>query len=140
MKNIGNLFMRLAVVWFVAGVALGVAMAASHNHGMFPVHAHINLLGWVSMALFAAFYRSTPAAAASPLARWHFWAYVPGHFVMMVTLAMLYAGNAAVEPVLAIASVAVAAGVLLFAAVVWKHTAGEPAAAAMVAPDAERAA
>lgn len=139
MKNIGNLFMRLAVLWFVAGVSLGIAMAASHNHGMFPVHAHINLLGWVSMGLFAAFYRSTPAAAASPLAKWHFWAYVPGHFVMMVTLAMLYAGNAAVEPVLAIASIAVGAGVLLFAVVVWKHTADQAEPAAAAAPHTERA-
>lgn len=139
MKNTSNLFMRLAVVWFVAGLALGIAMAASHKHGMFPVHAHINLLGWVSMALFAAFYRAWPAAAASGAARWHFWLYVPGHFVMMVTLAMLYAGMAAVEPVVAVSSIFVVLGALCFAAAVWKHT-GVGARAEVPAPDAAPAA
>ena len=39
----------------------------------------------------------------------------------MVTLAMLYAGNAAIEPVLAAASFVVGAGFLCFAAVVWRQ-------------------
>jgi hypothetical protein len=126
-KNVSNLFMRLAAIWLVAGVTLGIVMAASHNHTMFPVHAHINLLGWVSMAVFAAFYRAWPAAAASLLARWHFWLYVPAHFVMMVTLAILYSGVPAIEPVLAAASFVVALGVVCFAVLVWRQTAGERA-------------
>jgi hypothetical protein len=123
MKNIDGLFMRLAVIWFVAGVAFGIGMAASHDHAMFPVHAHINLLGWVSMAIFAAFYRAWPRAAAAKLARWHFWLYVPAHFVMMVALALLYTGMGAIEPLVAVASIVVALGVLCFAVLVWQQTA-----------------
>ncbi len=140
MKNISSLFMRLAVTWFVAGVTLGIVMAASHNHAMFPVHAHANLLGWVSMALFAAFYRAWPAAATTKLAKWHFWLYVPAHFVMMVTLAILYGGVPAIEPLLAAASFVVAAGVLCFAVLAWRQTGSEAveqgaAAAAALAPE-----
>ena len=51
-----------------------------------------------------------------------FWVYVPAHFVQMVTLAMLFGGNPAVEPVLAIASVLVGLAVLCFATVVWRYT------------------
>lgn len=40
----------------------------------------------------------------------------------MVTLALLYLGHAAVEPVLALASVLVGVAILCFAVVVWKHT------------------
>jgi hypothetical protein len=123
MKSISNWFMRLAVAWFLVGVLAGIGMAASHNHSMFPVHAHINLLGWVTMTLFALFYRAWPEAAASGLARIHFWVYVPAHFVMMVTLAALYAGMLAIEPVLAIASVVVGVAVALFGFIVWKYTA-----------------
>jgi hypothetical protein len=123
MKNIDGLFMRLAVIWFLAGVAFGIGMAASHDHAMFPVHAHINLLGWVSMAIFAAFYRAWPRAAAAKLARWHFWLYVPAHFVMMVALALLYRGVGAIEPLLAVASIVVALGGLCFAVLVWQQTA-----------------
>ncbi|MBK6004735.1 hypothetical protein JJB11_01415 [Ramlibacter ginsenosidimutans] len=123
MKNIDGLFMRLAAIWFLAGVAFGIGMAASHDHGMFPVHAHINLLGWVSMSIFAAFYRAWPKAAAATLARWHFWLYVPAHFVMMVALALLYRGVSAIEPLAAVASIVVALGVVCFAVLVWQQTA-----------------
>jgi hypothetical protein len=128
MPNISNWFFRLAVCWLLAGISLGLFMAASHDHSMFPAHAHINLLGWVTMCIFAVFYRLVPAAAASKLAKVHFWIYVPAHFVQMVTLLMLMRGNASIEPVLAIASFAVAAGVIVFAVNLWKHTAVAAAA------------
>jgi|SRR3954467_2526941 hypothetical protein len=128
MANISNWFFRLAVLWLLAGVTLGLVMAASHDHSAFPAHAHMNLLGWVSMSIFGVFYRLLPAAASSKLAKAHFWIYVPAHFVQMVTLFMLVKGNADVEPVLAIASFAVAAGIIVFAVNLWKNTA--PAAMA----------
>lgn len=122
MPNISNWFFRLAVLYLVAGVSLGLFMAASHNHTMFPVHAHLNLLGWVSMGIFAMFYRLWPAAAASKLAKAHFWIYVPAHFVQMVALFAMFAGNPALEPVVAIASIVVGIAVLVFAVNLWKHT------------------
>lgn len=122
MANISNWFFRLAVCWLLAGVTLGLVMAASHDHSAFPAHAHMNLLGWVSMSIFAVFYRLFPAAAASKLARVHFWIYVPANFVQIVTLFMLLRGNASIEPVLAAASFAVAAGIIVFAVILWKNT------------------
>ena len=54
--NLSNWFLRIAVVYLLAGVSLGIFMGASGDHSMFPLHAHINLLGWVSMSLFGFFY------------------------------------------------------------------------------------
>ena len=48
----GNWFLRLAAIYAIAGVSLGIVMAASHDFTFRPVHVHVNLLGWVSMALF----------------------------------------------------------------------------------------
>lgn len=134
MKNVGNLFLRLAVVWFVAGVVLGAVIGMSGERSMVPVHVHVNLLGWVSMALFAGFYRMWPEAATSRLAKAHFWVYVPAHFIMMGALAALYSGVAAAEPVLGLSSLAVIAGVLCFAVLVWKQTGAAP----LQAPFAEQ--
>ncbi|MGZ5178865.1 MAG: hypothetical protein ACXWC6_01330 [Ramlibacter sp.] len=119
--NLSAWFLKLAVLYLIAGVGLGLFMAASHDHSMFPVHAHLNLLGWVSMGLFGLFYRAWPEAARSRLARVHFWVYVPAHFVQMVLLAALFRGNPGVEPALAVASVIVGAAIVCFAVVVWKH-------------------
>ena len=42
----------VAVAYFVCAVTLGIVMGASGDHTLMPVHAHLNLLGWVTMALF----------------------------------------------------------------------------------------
>ena len=117
-----NWFLRIAVLYFIAGVAVGLGMAMTGVTILRPVHVHLNLLGWVSMTLFGLFYRALPAAAETRLAKAHFWIYVPAHFVQMVTLAMYYSGNKAVDPILGLSSMAVGAAVLCFAVVVWKHT------------------
>ena len=122
--SLSTWFLRLAVLYLIAGVSLGIFMAASHDHSMFPVHAHLNLLGWVSLSLFGLFYRAWPEAAQSKLAKVHFWVYVPAHFVQMVLLAALYRGNTAIEPALAVASILVGLAIVCFAVLVWKYTAG----------------
>jgi len=122
MKNMSNWFLRLAVLYLIAGVSLGLFMAASHDHSMYPVHAHLNLLGWVSLTLFGLFYRTFPAATETTLAKMHFGIYVPAHFVQMVLLTLLYRGYKAVEPALAAASMLVGVAILCFAVTVWKHT------------------
>jgi hypothetical protein len=127
MTNISNWFFRLAILYLLCGITLGLVMAGSHSYSMAPAHAHLNLLGWVTMSIFAVFYRLWPAAAASKLAKLHFWIYVPAHFVQMVMLFMFLRGNTAVEPVLAIASFGVALAVILFAVNLWKHTASAAA-------------
>jgi cbb3-type cytochrome oxidase subunit 1 len=120
--NLGNRFLRIAVVYFFAGVLLGIVMAAHQEFTLRPVHAHINLLGWVSLALFGLFYRSQPAAADSRLARVHFWLYNLALPVQMTMLVLFLRGNASVEPVLAAASIAVGVAVLCFAINLWKYT------------------
>jgi len=118
----GNRFLRLAVIYLLLGVSLGIAMAASHNYMMRPVHAHLNLLGWASMALFGLWYRFAPAAADTKLAKTHFWLHNLALPVQMITLAMFLNGNQAIEPVLALASVVIGVGLVCFAINLWKHT------------------
>ena len=117
-----NWFLRIAVLYFIAGVAVGLGMAMSGVTILRPVHVHLNLLGWASMMLFGLFYRAVPAAAETKLAKAHFWIYVPAHLVQMVTLTMYYSGNKAVDPILGLSSIVVGVAVLCFAVVVWKHT------------------
>ena len=120
----GNRFLRLAVVYVLLGVTLGIVMAASHNYTLKPVHAHLNLLGWASMALFGLWYRSAPAAAETRLAKVHFWLHNIGLPIQMITLTMYVNGNSSVEPVLALVSIVVGIGFACFAINLWQHTGG----------------
>lgn len=121
--NLSRWYLRLSVIYIVLGVTLGNVMGATGDHSLHPVHAHINLLGWVGMSIFAFFYRAFPAAAMGKLARVQFWIYVPGTVVQMVTLTLLIRGNAEMEKILGPASMLVGVTFLLFAIQVWQQTA-----------------
>ncbi|WP_207265872.1 DUF2871 family protein [Pseudomonas sp. GW101-3H06] len=107
---------RLAALYFAIGVLLGVAMGASGDHSLFAVHAHINLLGWVSMALFGLICAVHPSITEGRAAAAQFWMYNVGVPVMLGALTLRLKGFPSVEPLIAIASILIGCSVLLF---VW---------------------
>ena len=46
----GIRFLKIAAVYFIVAVCLGLVMGIIHDFRFASVHAHLNLLGWVSMA------------------------------------------------------------------------------------------
>ena len=138
MPNLSNWYFRTAMVYILIGVTLGNIMGASGDHSLFPLHAHINLLGWVSMSIFAFFYRLHPAAAATRIAKAQFWVYVAGTFAQLILLFILLRGNPGVEPALGAASVVVGLAFLAFVVNAWKFTAATAAAAQPVGTAAAR--
>src|SRR5688572_17619929 len=84
---VSSIWFRVAVVYFVTAVGLGVWMGASGDHSLYSLHGHINLLGWVSLCLMGLIYRQLPSAGNHRLARVHFWIYNLFLPVMMLALA-----------------------------------------------------
>lgn len=123
-KRVGLDWLQMAAVYFSLAVLLGLGMGMSGNHRLLAVHAHLNLLGWVSMALIGLIYRHFPAAGQSRLARVQFWLYNLGLPVMMVALTLLLLGHTQLEPVVGIASMVVAVGVVLFCINLLTHARG----------------
>lgn len=120
MKGIDGLFLRTAVVYVLAGMSLGIFMALSEDHSQMPTHAHMNLLGWASMALYAVVYRVWPEAARSPLAAWHFWIANLGTLVVVVGVAGIMAGHEErFGPIAGVGSILSLIGMLLFAVIVY---------------------
>jgi cbb3-type cytochrome oxidase subunit 1 len=116
-------FFRHSVIYILIGISIGIYMAASHNHTLAPAHAHLNLLGYVSMALYGLFYRAWPAAADDRFANWHFWIANIGVVGLIASLIPLLLGYGAAEPFTAAFSFVVLAGMILFAIVVFRATA-----------------
>jgi len=113
--------LRWALLYFVLGVSLGIHMSASHDFAIMPVHAHVNLLGWVSLTLAALIYKSYPAAAASPLAKVHFWLQIVPLPILLGALYAYLRGHAEIEPLLAVGSIAVGAGAVALAINVFRN-------------------
>jgi hypothetical protein len=112
----GIIWIKLAVLYLILGISLGIAMGASQNFTLRPVHAHVNLLGWTTMALAGLIYSVFPKAGESRLARVHFWLLNLALPVMMGALSMLLLGHMAIAPVLAISEIIGALAILAFAA------------------------
>lgn len=129
MPPISRFYFGIAILFLMSGITLGLVMAISQDHSLAPVHAHINLLGWVTSALFGGYYALNPAKASGWLPRIQCSVYTIGLLVMLPSLYYLYVGHPEIEPVLGMSSMAVALGVVLFAAVVF--TSGRGAAAAL---------
>ncbi|MEO6433426.1 MAG: hypothetical protein ABIO29_05570 [Sphingomicrobium sp.] len=72
MAKIDRYFLLLAGLMLLSGVFLGIHMAGQRDFQLAPIHAHANLVGWASLALFGLFYRAYPALKAHWLAKAHF--------------------------------------------------------------------
>ncbi|KQV45681.1 cytochrome-c oxidase [Massilia sp. Root335] len=112
----GIIWLKLAVVYLIVGISLGIAMGASQNFTLRPVHAHINLLGWTTMALAGLIYSVFPKAGESRLARLHFWLLNLALPVMMGALSMLLFGHVGIAPLLAVSEIIAALAIVAFAA------------------------
>lgn len=124
-------WLRLAVIYFVVAVALGIVMGASGDHTLTAVHAHLNLLGWVSMVLFGLIGMAHPRITEGPLATAQFWMHNTGVPVMLGALTLRLKGHAGVEPMIGAASVVIGLGALLFAWLVLTRIGSKAAAAAV---------
>ena len=109
-----SLCFRAAVVFVVAGMAWGIQMAMSQDHTAMPAHAHLNLLGWVSLFLIGIYYRLHPAldGARAALAQVGIW--IAGTVVMTVGIGLVHGGVAIGEPLAAVGSLIVLVGMLTF--------------------------
>ncbi|MGG4105299.1 cytochrome-c oxidase [Paenibacillus lautus] len=110
----GVKLIKIAAVYFVLGILLGMYMSISHSYDYASVHTHVNLLGWASLALAGVIYVLFPAAGESTAGKVHFWLHNIGLPVMMIGLALLVSGMESVEPVIAVGGVLVTLGILAF--------------------------
>ena len=119
MPSLAQLYFRTAILFLIAGISVGIYMSISGNHAVTGAHAHINLLGWVTSALFGTYLALNPAKATGLLPRLQYFVYVIGVLLMGVSLYLMLDGNAGMEPIVATASIIAFAGVLLFAIIIF---------------------
>jgi len=111
---------RIAALYLVIGVTMGIVMGIQHNFTLAPVHAHINLLGWATLAIIGAIYHVYPDAARTRLAKLHFWIHNTALPVFMVGLALALTGHDAFLPVAIAGAMVVFVGILVFAVNIWR--------------------
>jgi hypothetical protein len=114
-----------AVLLVVAGMIWGIVMAISGDHSAMPAHAHLNLLGWVSLFLFGIFYHLHPAIDRSRIAIVQVWVWIVGTVILTIGVGLLQAGHEIGEPIAAGSSLIVLADMLLFGWLVYQRQPAE---------------
>ena len=119
MKNIAFVFFATAAIAVTIGMAWGIQMSASGDHTLGGAHAHLNLVGWVTMALFGVYYLLTPSAAASVLSRVHYALALAGLVTLVpgIVLAITRQG----ETLAKFGSVVTILSMLVFLYTVFRH-------------------
>ncbi|HUA25158.1 MAG TPA: hypothetical protein VMA54_13620 [Steroidobacteraceae bacterium] len=123
MKRFDRAYLIWALCYAAAGMGLGIRMGISHNHGQFPTHAHVMLVGFVTSILYAVIHRLWLTAPSRSLATIQFILHQAGALGMIAGLYLVY-GNLASEdrvgPLLGPAAICVALGVLLMLVMVLR--------------------
>lgn len=119
MPRIAQFYFRTAIIFLIIGISVGLHMSISGNHSASGAHAHSNLLGWVTMAIFGGYHALNPAKAEWRLAFIQYYVYTTGVTIMVPSLYLMLTGNPGWEPVVAVSSLITFAGVLLFAVIIF---------------------
>jgi cbb3-type cytochrome oxidase subunit 1 len=88
----GARFIKAAVIYFLVGTVLGLVMGATQHFEYSSAHAHINLLGWASLAIIGVIYKVFPEAGAAKLAKIQFILHNVG-LPMLVVSMILFAND-----------------------------------------------
>ena len=106
--------LQMSVVYLIVGILFGLGMGMTQKFTLAAAHAHLNLLGWASMALMALIYKAYPEASQTVLAKVHFWMHSVGLPPLMIALSVLLLGNAAAGPFVGVFSLITGIGVIAF--------------------------
>ncbi len=129
MKRVDVYFLLLATVLLICGAVLGIVMGAREDFQLVPIHAHLNLAGWASLALFGLTYRAYPELAGTRLARYHFLVSATASALLPIGIGLAVLRN---SPGLAIlASILWLVGVLMFLVQLLRLVAGKATAPAL---------
>ena len=124
MRGIAFWFLAIGALSVLLGMIWGIQMSATHDHTLSPAHAHLNLVGWVTFAIFGFYYHAVPSAAGG-LAKLHLTLATLGLLAMVPGIALAVMGQ---TELLAIAgSFLTLASMALFAVIVLRNGFGRPA-------------
>jgi predicted permease len=126
--NLDRRFLVWALGFAVAGLVLGIYMAASNNHSELVAHAHILLVGFVVSFIYSLIHRLWLREPPRAVANFQFGLHQAAAVTLGIGLFLVYGSYVPaekIEPVLAVASVGVLVGMLLMIYMVLKSAVRE---------------
>lgn len=92
-----NAFFMMAAVCIMVGTSWGLYMSVTHDFATAPAHAHLNLLGFVSLSIMGAFYATLGKTTPRWLIKTNFFLNSIGVVIMITGLWLLFTQRAPIE-------------------------------------------
>jgi len=92
-----NAFFMMASFYIIIGTCWGLYMSVTHDFSTAPAHAHLNLLGFVSLSIMGAFYATLGKDTPRWLMKANFFLNSIGVAVMITGLWLLFTEKATVK-------------------------------------------
>jgi hypothetical protein len=116
MRRLPLAFFSVAALCATGGMIWGAMMGASQDFALAPAHAHLNLVGWASLALMGGFYQLT--GRGGRIGWINFALSTVGVAIFIPSLAMELAGAKGAELGLIVGPILALLGMLTFLGVV----------------------
>ena len=123
MPRVAAAFFAVGILFVIGGMLLGMHMGATNNMTLAPAHAHINLVGWVTMALFGTFYALTANTYSPRLAWINFYVSLAGAVILVPSLILFLNGGNDPKyiPYMSSGEAIIALGAVIFALSVFRE-------------------
>lgn len=112
MRKVGDYYILVSLLWLVLGMVFGIWMGIAGKLGFANSHAHLNLVGFATSAVFGLICRQYPAIGRSALAIAQFWIFEIG--AVLLVLGKISVDAEAGDTMVKIGSLVVLVGALLF--------------------------
>lgn len=114
MSRISFAFFALSALCGLAGMIWGLWMGANEAMATYPAHAHLNLLGWLGLAMMGGFHALARGRVPPPLARANFALSASGAIVLPIGIALVLLGHVGATPLAIVGGLLALAGLVTF--------------------------
>ena len=125
MPRISFAFFTLSGLCGLGGMVWGLWMGANEQMATAPAHAHLNLLGWLGLAMMGGFHALARGRVPMPLAWTNFALSASGAIILPIGITRIMLGHVEAAPVAIVGGLLALLGLLTFLACIvaaWIRT------------------
>ncbi|MFD0711696.1 cytochrome-c oxidase [Paenibacillus sp. GCM10027626] len=114
-------FIKVSSIYLILGLTIGYIMGVADLFQFTSLHVHVNLVGWVTSALFGIIYTIFNSSQYSRLTKVHFWLHMIGFPLLVLGMYFIIEGQEAIGgPLSGLGGALVIVGAVLFSIYCFK--------------------
>lgn len=120
MSNYAKWLIRISAVYSLIGATIGSDLAGRKDYAMVPGHAHILVVGWLTLFAYGIFYYVFKEISMRRTAKLHAWTSLIGGGLMPLSMLIYYKNETALTTIMFISTASILLlGIIFFTILVF---------------------